>query len=647
MGNFLKVISDAVFTSGTNAPVWKSVLKNALIALIIFIITFPVFEPDYVIGLDSSYFWAFNYLIIHDFEILKSIVYPYGPLAFLKCGLILGQNFEYSLLFFFCIKIWCIMGFLFLSDSYGKSKTTTAFLLTFIALLNISIIDYYLIALCFLHAFHYLKSEKTYHILLSVILSVIALCTKTSIGISCLSLTGGAVLISAFWHRSLSSFLKRLLLVLAVFAISLFLIFLDVETAFQFVFYSFRLAGSYSSALSMFPENNWILLSVFLLSLFIPIIISRQKDVLIAFALMLFPLFACWKHAMSREDFFHSLMLVLFVSFFWTIFYILDQKRASLILIAATINVVAYLLNMSGIPDYRPFSLPISGVDFFRKTILNFSAFKADFTERSKKAIEPNRLPAEILTTIGTKTVDSYPFELSYFAANPELNWKPRRTLQSGSFSHWLDEMNAKDFDRQNGPDFLIFHYLPDQDNGKFGSIDNRFLLSDNPLAIHNIFNFYSVSLITNQFMLLAKNNRDNFKEAQLSQEDETEWNTWIPVNSNNLSLQRVRLFSSRNFAGSVHGFLFKTEEYFVDYKTKSNKVISYRMVPENAQDGLWINPLFREPSDSAFGETVQQVRFRCTQPELNDPEISYQFETIPYLRNGKISPFTSYFSVK
>jgi hypothetical protein len=647
MGNLLMGISEAIFSSGSKVPEWKSVAKNALIALIIFIITFPVFEPDYVIGLDSSYFWAFNYLFNHDFESLKTIVYPYGPLAFLKYGLVIGRNFEYSLLFFFCIKIWCTMGFLFLSDSYGKSKTTSALLLTMIGLLNISIIDYYVIALCFLHAFHYLKTEKPFHIIATVMLSVIALCIKTSIGISCLSLAGATVLISAFRHPQFSSIVKGFLLALLAFAVSVFLIFLDVETAGQFVFNSFRFAGSYSSALSMFPENNWILLSVFLLTLFIPIIVSRQKDVLAAFALFLFPLFACWKHSMSREDFFHSLMLILFVSFFWTIFYILNQKRASLILVAATINVSAYLLNMSGIPDYRPFSLPISGVDFFQKTILNFNAFKADFTERSKKAIEPNRLTPEILTAIGTKTVDAYPFELSYFAANPELNWKPRRTLQSGSFSQWLDKMTAQDFDRENGPDFLIFHYVPDQDNGKFGSIDNRFLLSDNPLAIHNIFNFYSVSRITDKFMLLAKNSQDNFKEPQLSQLYQSEWNTWVPLNQNNLALQRIRLFSSRNFSGSVLGFLFKTEEYFVDYKTINDKEISYRMIPENAQDGLWINPLFREPSDSAFGETVKQVRFRCTKPGFNDPKISYQFETIPYLRNGKISPFTSYFAVQ
>jgi hypothetical protein len=349
---------------------------------------------------------------------------------------------------------------------------------------------------------------------------------------------------------------------------------------------------------------------------------------------------------MSREDFFHNLILLLFFCFYWSVFFIISKKE-KVVLWSALIGGSAFLLNMTRLPDYRPFSLEISGVHYFRKTIFNFPAFKADFIQRSEKAVAANRLPPEVLKIVGVESIDSYPFELSYFAANPELNWKVRRTLQSGSFSRWLDEVNAADFNRENGPEFLLFHYVPVEDCGKFGSIDNRYLLNDNPLTIYNVFNYYSAAYVSDQYLILKKNGQNNFRDSRIGPLKSGEWNTWIDLPAEPEYLQRIRLSSSRNIAGKILGFLYKTEEYLIDYQTKSNKIITKRLIPENAQDGIWVNPFLRDPKDSAANETIDRIRFRCTYPSMNESGYSYQMESIPYVPKDRPLPFEAYFKTE
>jgi hypothetical protein len=99
--------------------------------------------------------------------------------------------------------------------------------------------------------------------------------------------------------------------------------------------------------------------------------------------------------------------------------------------------------------------------------------------------------------------------------------------------------------------------------------------------------------------------------------------------------------------AGKILGFLYKTEEYLVDYQTKSNKIITKRLIPENAQDGIWVNPFLRDPKDSSANEMIDRIRFRCTYPAMNESGFSFQTESIPYVPKDLPLPFEAYFKTK
>ena len=85
------------------------------------------------------------------------------------------------------------------------------------------------------------------------------------------------------------------------------------------------------------------------------------------------------------------------------------------------------------------------------------------------------------------------------------LNWKPRKTLQSGGFASWLDRENASGFDQAHGPEFVIMHYHNDQYGTHLSTYDDRMFLNDEPLSTLAIFENYHVVAKENNLLLLRK----------------------------------------------------------------------------------------------------------------------------------------------
>ena len=125
---------------------------NDLVAvLLIYIITFPRFEIDYSIGLDTSYVWALNFLFFHHYSSLTDLIYPYGPLSLFKNQLVIGYNFEYFILFYTFIKLWFSYIFLTNSAVASKNKINHYLILTF--LMYLFDVDMLLIGICFIYCY--------------------------------------------------------------------------------------------------------------------------------------------------------------------------------------------------------------------------------------------------------------------------------------------------------------------------------------------------------------------------------------------------------------------------------------------------------------------------------------------------------------
>ena len=621
----------------------NSNLQDVLATLIIFIATFPVLEPDYAIGLDSSYIWALNHLFVYDYDILKQIIYPFGPLGFLKSAVVEGYNFEFSLSFFSFVKIWFTYLFVTVVGKIKNRKILSYFAIT-IMLLFFNI-DLLIIGLSFLSSFLFLNNCKYHYIVIAIFVAFLGIAIKSSIGVSSLSIVFVTFILDFFNTRKYLLSLQFASIALVVVVLSGLVIFNSFGLLLYYFFNTLRLSVSYSSALSIFPENNWVLLSIVILTVILPLFLSSKKENKAAFFMLAPSLFAMWKHSMTRQDFTHSSIMLSFLFLYWGLFLVVSSVSVKKILLLATISISLFYSNMQNTWNFKPKQVEVSGIVNFERTVLNFNGFKSKYSNLSAENVQNNRLNAEVISIIGNETVDSYPWELSYFSANKELNWKMRRTLQSGSFSRWLDKYNAEDFSQENGPQFLIFHYVPDEWGGKFGSIDNRYLLNDNPLTIFEIFKNYTLRLKTNGFLLLEKNDHNNLKVANKTDVSLTRWGNWIDLsNMDNDLLIRVLISSEQNLFGKIKSFLYKTEQYYIDYQTEEGKIFTFRFIPENAKDGIWVNPFIRNPQNTFIEEKVAKIRVRCTHPLFNKEEIYYQIETIQYLENSTQTNFNAYF---
>lgn len=611
MNNFLKYLNAEIIIAIT----------------VIFIITFPQLNPVFSIGLDTSYVWAYNYLFNNNYQLLTNLVYPYGPLGFLKMPVEEANNLKYFLIFYSIIKIWFSILFISLTDKNKVNNRIIAYITLFVILLIFnSLIDFIIAGIVFIHIYYYLKNNKLPHIIAAVVLAFIGISIKSSVGVSAFSIIFVGFIIDTLKYKNLKKSLNFIIVALLSLIIIGVSVFQGIVEMFIYLINVLRFSISYSSALAIFPDNNWILLSLFLASILIIPFLIKEKNIKTAFLLMLPVFFASWKHAMTRQDMSHIMHMIWFLFLFWGILLIISEKNKKIILLLSVLSLTFFYSNSKTVWNFAPFKTEIIRINNFESTILNLDSFRKDAINRSKSNIAAVKFDDNIKEIIGDNSIDSYPWELSYFAAN-NVNWQPRRTLQSGSYARWLDKLIAEDFDRNNGPRFIIMHYLKDNWSGNFGSIDERYLLNDNPQTIKNIFNYYDVVKNTQDFILLEKNKSNNIINVIDEEPGITQWNDWIEVNYEDGEILRIKIKTRQTFAGKLKNFFYKSEPYYVDYMFEDSTVLSYRFIPENAADGIWIEPFIRYPETEFVEKSVISLRFRCTYKKLNKKNIEYAFQ--------------------
>ncbi len=602
-------------------------LISVVFTIVLMIFSFRNIEPDYKIGLDSSYMWAVNYLFANDYTQLTELVYPVGPLGFLVFPTTEGSNLLYMLLFYIVMKCWFILSFLGLAFKTNPGKKILAFCII-IFLSFFAKIQFLIIGVCAIHCLWFLEDKKIAHIALAVLIAFVGLCVKTAIGVNAFSIVVMTFLINVFLNRNVKGSLK---FIGVGFITALFiglLIFQSPTLLFDFYKNSLKLALSYSDALSLHPTNNWFLLGGFLLSIFLLPVVIKDKNSRIAFFVFLPSFFAMWKHSISRQDSSHALIMVYFLILFYGIAIVYSKIGKLKLATFAIIGIALYYLNLNNIPNFKGMKVDFFGGDNFVEAVFDYKNFHKKYKNISIDNIQANKLDQEIVDYIGSSSVDVYPWELSFISAN-NFNWKPRKTLQGGSFAQWLDELSAIDFDENNGPDFILFHYVRDKWGGDFGSIDGRFLLNDNPRTLLKILDNYQVKFNTRKYLLFEKNAGKNIAKVSEEESFEVKWNEWIDVESEKDEMIRMQVNSDNSFLGKIMNFIYKSEPYFIDYLFDDGKFLTYRFIPENAKDGLWIHPFVQYPSVKKTEENVVKVRLRNTYSFLNEETIWCGLERI------------------
>ncbi|HET6245323.1 MAG: hypothetical protein H0V01_04280 [Bacteroidetes bacterium] len=605
--------------------------KVLIIGILVIIGTFPENDFTMSIGIDPPLFWVYNHLFANGLSLGKNIIFPHGPLAFFMYPL--HENILIASAALTLLKIILVLNLVKLVDYKGNDK----WLIALISAYFISIIasfNHLILANVILFYANYYQSENSGFKIGAFVLTAFALYIKSYVavisGIICFSFLSYYL----FTRRNYKKLLFDILSILGM-MVSIWLIMYGTFKGFiSYGIGMFHLAQDNSSAASFYPYNNWWVLSLFLAITFgLPFLFKSKKSIFYG-VLFSLSLFAAWKHGMSREDIYHVNDFLIYLLIGMLVFILFSKENTVKHIALALLGVFLFYFNMTHALNYKSFNYELIRSNNFIEFVSDYSSIKSKAEKKSIENIAGNRLPSFIADSIHTKTVDVYPWDYSIIAAN-NLNWQPRPVIQSyAAYTTWLDKQNADHFISEKAPDWLIWELnklTKDINGGNLNSIDNRYLLNDEPQTILQILSSYEPYYNDAKFLLYKKRDKQLETNKSILSKDKLKWGNWLQVPEATGGLLRAKLDFEKSILQSVKSFLYKDEQFWVYLKLSNGLIHKYRIVPKNAKDGIWINPYIFNPSNKVKDAHVEEIMFKCSNQDIINTDVSIEWEQIDF----------------
>ncbi len=631
-------INTMLFSPGKEGGLKLNIRPAVFTAFAVALLSFPAMNPVYANGIDPPLSWVFNYLIQGHFSLGKDIIFPHGPLAFIMYPLPVGLNLVTAIIISLLIRAAFAFALIRLPNVKGIRMTVVAAVSAFV-LLAFPDILLVVVGLVILSYLNYAHSRKVEWAFAALLLTVAAIYVKAFVGIVCSLITASYFLLLCYdvlkkeekWQRLLLILLPPILLILGW-----IVIYGTIHGLPRYLYGMFQLAGDNSSAVAYYPDNNWILLCVAFALLAGILFIQRKQVRALRFFFLVAPaLFAVWKYGMAREDYLHAGLMFMFVMMLAVLLVFVIEKYRIISAGAGFAVALLVFVNLQNAYYYEPIKFSTSGFRNFAGLLMNYQFVNDTCEAASHKNISRNILDQEIRARIGKASVDIYPWDYSFIPAN-DLNWKPRPVLQSyACYTPWLDRENSRHFSSPAAPQFLIWELRKithDIHNGTLESIDGRYLLNDQPETILSILaNYCLADRQEGTFPVLVFEKRKvplPISRKVLPHPD-VSWDQWIDVNAAKTDILRAKVNIQRNLSGRITSFLYKDEAVFVYYLLNNGEIRIYRIVPRNAEEGLWINPLVMNPENKFTEPTVKKIMFRCTNHDRMKSNIQLKWEQL------------------
>lgn len=610
----------------------KETQNLSFFSIIIVLLSFPKIDPAFSYGIDFSLPFAVNYFFSHGIHFGKDVIFTYGPLSFLKLPVVMEDHLVLSIGFISVVYLTFAYATLYLGQLINKEKWLLHFGIVFFLSLILELDDLLMGTTAVSLLIHH-EVRKWKWLVIALFSSMFGLYIKSSIGVVSHLFLFSYILIHYFQFRDIRKPVKIVTAIVGIYFLFWVTVYGELNGSLNFLWATFQLAKDNSAAVSLYPENNWWLLGVALVAFFLIPLVSTTKNSYILYGLFLLSLFASWKHSYSREEGAHMTVFYHFLILFFSVFIIFIDKIKPTHIVLMIVSLTALYSNMLFTTNYhRDESIHINGLDNFYKTFFQYDKLVEQSVAASNTNIQPRKLPKEVLDKIGNETVDVYPWDFSYIAAN-NLNWKPRKVLQSyAAYTEWLDQQDADYFSDGNGAQYVIWELTSDR-YGKHGfcSIDNRYLLNDEPEAVLQFFNHYSPVYKNSEIILFKKTDVKNFQTPQIIKSDTVVWNEWIKVPAIEDGILRIKGKISRNSIGRIKAFVYKDEQSCIDYMLSDGTIVQYRIVPNSVERGVWINPLIIGGAHTNLIQTHQvvKIRFTCSNTDMMKERIFLEWEKI------------------
>ena len=506
-------------------------IVGSLLSFFVIIGTFPPNNWSYSIGIDPPLFWVFNHLFENGLNGGRHIIFPHGPLAFFMYPL--TENILIAIVVSSGLKALLVFSTLFLLYDLNKyQKWFVVLIFTFIVS-GLSNFNHLLLAnLLILYCNYYQKPHFIFK-LAALLLTAFAFYVKAYVAI-----VSGTFLFSFLVYQVfIEKQVKRSLIdgiVFCAFALGFWLFMYGTpKGVVQYVWGMMHLAQDNSSAAAYYPENNWFFLALSLSGMISLFVLNCNKKTTFFTILVGLSLFASWKHGMAREDFFHIKGLLIYLIICLSVFLLFIRKNTILNGILFILTIGFFAANIPNSFNYQKPELKTPTAKHFFEFITSFDDLKQASDASSYNNSKTNVLPQHMRDSIAQSSVDIYPWDYSIAAVN-KLNWHPRVVIQSyAAYTSWLDKQNSNHFSSSSAPEYLVWErqkVTQDFNNNSLNSLDNRYLLNDEPQTILQLISRYRLVSSDDKFDLYKlRKHPISFRPKHILTE-ESGWGDWINV---------------------------------------------------------------------------------------------------------------------
>jgi len=519
-------------------------------------------------SLDPSWIITLNYASLKHLVWGKDFVFTFGPLGYLSTKFLWGSNKTSVLLFDFFVSI----NFFLLFYNTIQSSSKKAFAIVLILLVSLTLPGYFgssiaLILFTFL-IYWILQSNNTfkyYNYGLQILIVVFLFYIKINTGLIALLFFTIALL-----YNSIVKVIKPIpfLLILVIPFISIYTLSIIFNVSiYSYILNSLELIKGYNDVQYLdIPENKHfyffvlplllLLLSIFVLELKKAKHLKEKAKTIMTFFYLGSLWFIVYKQAFVRADVYHiveyfiasNLILVVINALFFE-----GYKKGILIS-----TIVIFIINITIIKQNT------NQVDTITEKFSKKNYFNSfiEFTPIASLKIFPNanELPLKIKNSVGTNSIDVYPWNSMMLFEN-KMNFTPRPVFQSyATYTKTLQNLNFEFYNSDKAPEFVIYDVCAIDDRYAFFDDAKINLVLSQNYIVKDTFNY------KNRNLLLLKKDHQKHK-IRLTKDKE------YAIFIGDLLQPKPNVFYEigvyENFYGKAYSFFFHAPPLKLEIKTK------------------------------------------------------------------------------
>jgi len=408
-----------------------------------------------------------------------------------------------------------------------------------------------------------------------------------------------------------------------------------------------EISSGYSSAMSLVGSKLELIVGISEMFLIFALLILGSREYSVGLSLSIaFILWMTFKHGFVRQDG----HIIGFISSTPLLVSICITKAKTLPTIKFSFLIHIYLLLIMLIYGFT--SNPFGNQSFPQGTnrladfapervaarvsgLINLNKLQDEVNAKSKAKLSKIKLPDSVIELVKSKEIDIIPWEISLVEAN-KLNWKPRPIFQSYSaYTAFLDHLNMKSLSKK--PREYIFY--------NFESIDGRYPFFDEPETFFYLFCNYRIADKFSEFinmpglsklMLLAKLNSSQCSTGTLAKKTSLPWNTSQSIEVGDGQVVRADVDFKYSFFGKIYKTLFRVPPINIVVIDVNGVKSEYRIVPDNAKNGIIISHLPKNPDDALsffkgqFPVPVKSFSFSISNSLLYKGDIDVSLTSYP-----------------